>query len=611
MKNKKRFAHFLKHNERKRSFSDFLFFDTESYLVDNGKTIDMPLRLGVCVYVRREGKKITREKWYTFRTPDEFLNIIFKCLHGKNTLHIISMNLHHDIGVTNIINLLCEKGFTVTSMYLNGLTVIIRMRKNAVNICFEDGSNRLRGSIKRWGEILGIPKLQINDYNIVSDEELEIYCKRDVEILYKAHMHFFEFVQENDMGNESYTIAGQSFNAYRHRYMHRPIVIHDNEEALQLERLSYGGGRVSTFKVGTFTDGTFYYLDVNSMYPYVMKNKPYPYKLIAVLTKCSVPHLIRLCKDYAVIADVVISPTKPAIRRHTKDKTLYPCYPCRVVLTTPELNYCIMNDWIVAVNKVTVYEQDFIFTAYVDDLYNMRKRFKEENNDVYAEICKLMLNSLYGRFGIRSRSIVPLDTEIELLDGIDFVCGYKDKKIKGVYHIGDKFYTEIDAGEGDNSFPAIASTVTGYARMYLWSLIEIAGLENVYYTDTDSLITNEEGYKRLLPFVNPTELGYLKLEGIANYLQIRSRKDYTFGEITKLKGIPKDSQQLDDNTYIRIIWPKLRSTLSEPVFQYSLIRQKVHLYRQCYDGTVMPDGTVHPFTTPPPHLDKDPLTLYP
>ena len=65
-------------------------------------------------------------------------------------------------------------------------------------------------------------------------------------------------------------------------------------------------------------------------------------------------------------------------------------------------------------------------------------------------------------------------------------------------HIGNKI-VRIDNTDSNafDSFVAIASLVTAYARMYLVDLILKVGRENLYYVDTDSLIINKESLIKL------------------------------------------------------------------------------------------------------------------
>jgi len=61
--------------------------------------------------------------------------------------------------------------------------------------------------------------------------------------------------------------------------MKEKIYIHDQVTTSEFEREAYFGGRVECFRLGNFTDEFFYNIDVNSMFPSVMKENLYPVKL--------------------------------------------------------------------------------------------------------------------------------------------------------------------------------------------------------------------------------------------------------------------------------------------------------------------------------------------
>ncbi len=87
-----------------------------------------------------------------------------------------------------------------------------------------------------------------------------------------------------------------------------------------------------------------------------------------------------------------------------------------------------------------------------------------------------------------------------------------------------------------DSFVGIASFITSYARMKLIGLIKQAGRENCYYMDTDSLFVNEDGLRRLMPEIDPYELGKLKVEEFSDKSAFWAPKFYLFNDNLKCKG---------------------------------------------------------------------------
>ena len=153
--------------------------------------------------------------------------------------------------------------------------------------------------------------------------------------------------------------------------------------------------------------------------------------------------------------------------------------------------------------------------------------------------------------------------------------------------------------EARNSFVAIASHITAYARMKLWNAIVLAGRDNVFYCDTDSLYTNSEGYKRLKPLVDKLRLGALKVESRNKTMTIYGCKDYVLGRSATIKGIKKGSKKLTKNKYKQVRYLKFRSllrrgSLDAPIEE--LYRKELkRIYKK---GVITDSGYVIPFSFP-------------
>ncbi|GAI39892.1 unnamed protein product, partial [marine sediment metagenome] len=149
--------------------------------------------------------------------------------------------------------------------------------------------------------------------------------------------------------------------------------------------------------------------------------------------------------------------------------------------------------------------------------------------------------------------------------------------------------------EGYNSFAAISSEVTANARMMLWEFIEIAGRENVYYCDTDSLLVNQSGYERCAGIMHKTELGKLKLVQRSSKVTLRNVKDYTIGDKTKIKGISKLAKKVSDSEYITYQQVGVRSGMRNRNVNTMTWRRVPKKLKRIYEkGVVKHDELVYP-----------------
>ncbi|GAI95904.1 unnamed protein product, partial [marine sediment metagenome] len=259
-----------------------------------------------------------------------------------------------------------------------------------------------------------------------------------------------------------YTIGSTAMAAYLFSHYKTKIYIHNNKQAIDLERDSYRGGRTECFYLGELKDENYYILDVNSLYPFVMCNNSYPTKYKTLVRSVDISGLSDYLADYSVVAKVLIDTDEPvyAVRR---ERTIFPVGRFWVTLTTPELLYALEHNHIVKVESAVFYEQANIFKSYVDKFYKLRLKFKANFVAEYEELCKKMLNSLYGKFGQKAEVWEKIGECPNERDRVE-VC-----YIEGTHHssairylLGEIFRLE-GYEECFNSFPAIPSQVAAYA----------------------------------------------------------------------------------------------------------------------------------------------------
>lgn len=593
-------AHRLKANRNSEKPRQFIFFDTETTPVaDADDRVCHHLKLGVACYWRREDSHYReRVEWFTFTDPGGFWEWALSKVRKKSKLYLISHNLDFDLAVTQGYRRMRESGFKLLKFWEKPPARLLVWNDGNRTVCGMDNGNYFRGSLEEIGQSVGLEKLSV-DFAACTDEELEIYCKRDVEILLYLWQKWLAFAEENDLGNFMPTLAGQAFTAFRHRFMTHDIMIHDREDVSFLERQAYSGGRVECFFLGRKDGGRFYYLDINSMYPYVMRNNEYPVKLIGYRKDVGVDLLEKYLRDYCLVAKVRVKTSVALFPVKQDGKVFYPVGEFDCCLSTPEIREALSRCEVLKVYEVAVYEKANIFREYVDFFYAKRLEAKSRGDKVFSFFFKIMLNSLYGKFGQKSSEwevIGECDPDtVQVMKVVDAEDGrvYTVRMHNGIVE------RKVNPGEAYNSFPAIAAHVTAYARVYLWSLVEIAGVEHVYYIDTDSLFVDETGYYNLNAYLDDAELGLLKLEKTGDYIEVRAPKDYTFGKDVKHKGIRKNAEQVDVNRFVQDKWLGFASRLRlGNLDTYYVVKQEKSLSWRYTKGIVGKEGWVKPFCLP-------------
>lgn len=594
-KKNKRKAHYIRRSKNVRLPSRFIFFDVETYPVPSGKPMVLKLAYAVYWYIDKKTGVETIEWFDTTKSESLFDFIISKSVKYNN-LRVLSANIWFDCRVSGILTHLKASGWHCKQFFARGHTFIALFERGNYRIDLVNVQNYFNIPVVTIGKSIGKPKLKV-DFDRASMKDLRIYCKNDVDIIFTAFKALYYFIKDGKKGGIGYTIPSVAYSCYTHSFIPHNIAVHAEKDILDVERKAYFGGRCECFYIGKKSGEPYYKLDVNSMYPYVMRSCDYPVKLHKTGKNIPICDLAKIIDCYCYIAEVIVKTDKPVYAVRQNGKVIFPIGEFKTYLTTPSLLYALSQDHLKVIPFIIAYQKANLFKDYVDYFYTKRLAFMKEDNKAFSYICKILLNSLYGKFGQKSSTMLWEKKNEQENDFRQIIWQVQEQR----YYVHQSFFGLEQMiiqkeCEGLNSMPAIAAHVTDYARLYLWQLIEKAGIRNCFYVDTDSIIVNSEGYKRLKRFCCGKELGKLKVEATAKSFNIRGAKHYIFGSKRKIKGVPKKAVKLKGSRYKFQQFPTPLTELRQgikPTYQTETVIKKLS---GVYDkGIVTKSGRVNPF----------------
>ena len=610
---------FLGDRKRQTIPKHLLFLDTETSVIENDdKIIHFDYKLGVGIYVEldKTGDVKTR-KVYTPETKESFVKLIKDLAEKHKHLYVFAHNMGFDLRVLYAFKLLSAIGWDSEPPIINNMVFIYTCSKNKNKISFIDTANLGVRSVDQLGKDMGYDKLEV-DFNTVSDEELLTYCIRDTEILERFVLEYIRFIMEHELGAFKVTLASQALTGFRTRFMDESIWIHCNLGAINLERDAYYGGRTEAFRLGYIGEQKYYYIDVNSMYPYVMTHRPMPFQLLKPSDKAYNHPIEENVKDLYVIADVTINtdmndyplrltnkdteynklknPHNLEYPDSTSKRLIFPTGQFRTTLHLAELQQAVKHGHIVEVHRKALYTTNNPFDDYVKHFYDAKNKYGLEGNKTWRTIAKLFLNSLYGKFGQlqphrqnQGKQTEYAYTRIHIHDSI------KEIHYQELYWNYEKII-EYKQGETAFSNAAISGAITAYARMYLNDTRRLAGIENVYYMDTDSMIVNQEGFDNISHLIDSEKIGRWDIERTSRRLIIHGNKDYVLDGHTKHKGIQKTAIKKSFNLWRFlhfegfITWWKT-GAIGGARGEYRTKRRLGEYYK----GIVDNNGIIHPY----------------
>lgn len=575
----------------------FYFTDTETHRVKGEhNTLSFPYKLSTGVFLELDDNaNIKRRQTDRHTNAEEQIQSILCRATTRGTLYCIGFNIGFDVRVLNLPRVLTEMGWTSEPPILNNRIFLWTIRKDRKCVTFLDLANFGVLSLAKLGEEIGLPKGVI-DFDTCSVDKLMSYCENDTEILVRFTTQYIKFLRDNNLGSFKQTIASQALTTYRYRFMLKPIHIHNDERTLALERDGYHGARTECFFIGTKQDEMYHLLDVNSMYPYVMRNNTMPTKILRYQTEIPIKWLEARMQTKYNIARVVLSTDLPAYALYYRDKLVFPTGTFTTVLHQNELTYALEHGHITRVIECATYDKASIFDQYIDFFYQIKQEANDSNNTAWRLIAKLFMNALYGKFG---QQLIDRDEISHCGEDLVFrlpVFNRKTGEFFTEFAWFGTIYRETRGGETSFSFPGIAGAITSSARMELWSLLRLAGRENVLYCDTDSLMVNQEGYSRLSARLDASQLGSLSTQATASEVIIRGAKDYQFGAIDRTKGIPDSATQMNEESWHYLQFQGMVRWLNEGASGPPWAQETQRTRRSVYDkGQVFEDGSVLPF----------------
>ncbi len=370
---------------------------------------------------------------------------------------------------------------------INSSIGYLKISYNKKTIIFKDSYLILPKSLLKLTNDFDVKhkKLQM-DYDLgINDKRFYKYFENDL-------IGLFEILKEVDTTH--LTLASTSISVFLKQF-NRSKITNNFLNVDNIFREGYRGGRTEIFN---FKGKDLYYYDINSLYPYVMQKYKFPiikYNNFNFTTELTTNGLY-----YCYIT----TPSKihiPILSYKLDNKLIFPVgsfsgwYFGAELLKAKELGY------IIKIQRGYEFKTEYLFKDFVNHFYKIKKSATGSKR----EIAKLYLNSLYGKFGQKhyQKSYQLLKNDKYNKNDKDIVLNRK-YKLKSLPLI--LYYPYIHS--------EIAGMITSYARLELYYLIERAKPENIYYCDTDSIITSTK-------LKTSNEIGAVKLEHkIKNFIAL-------------------------------------------------------------------------------------------
>jgi hypothetical protein len=540
-----------------------------------------------------------------------FVNFFKQILELKEIKYIYAHNLSGFDGIFLLTQLIRFDAANVEPVLFNGKLMAIKFKTKNRTIVFKDSFLLLPMSLRQLCKSFGVSTYKshfpfnLSDINyvgefpsfeywsgITKDEYDSIkhqftiqskynndslwsfrgeaikYCNIDCKCLFDVLAKFNEllFIEFKLNIHGALTLPALAMKIYKIHYMPKDTIYQIHGTVEKDIRESYTGGAVDVYLPHNGVHQDFmsnerhrlYYYDVNSLYPFVMSSLEMPIgKPIAFEGD------IRSVEPeaYGFFYCKITSPKyleHPILQRRIKTqdgvRTIAGLGEWEGWISSFEIDNSLKYGYQFEIIKGYKFKTAIIFKEYVEKMYSLRMKYPKK--DPMNLIAKLLMNSLYGKFGMKSDTTVVEIYDSNNSDQMDKLHDNLDAYGETIqdYLKLDSYYLMVrssksyafqdestDQYHGLDVNICIASAITAGGRVWM-SQIKNDPKIKLYYSDTDSVIINRELNDTLVG----SELGKFKLEYTINRAVFLAPKVYGFittdgEEIVKVKGVTQKS----------------------------------------------------------------------
>ena len=545
-----------------RYIKRYLVFDVESHVtkVSDKKFAHKPfLWISQLIDLHSVKKPIVYGYNYHYTINEFHEHLIYQFTKTK-TLYLIAHNTNYDFTVSEMFVFMDNNNFTIDLYNPQREAFIIIAHSGDKKLIIIDNLNFFKGALDDIGLEIGFKKLKIPK-DTDSLDKWKIYCKQDVKIVTECLLALSKICKPYGMGDLRITRAKLAFDIFMSKFCKQGILLHKEEKVMSLEIDSYYGGRTEAFYQGVARKGLKYYVDFNSLYPSVMFKEQFSTRLRYYFKEISLDKLKSILDTHNVCARVMIKTDKPIYPYFAKDMLLFPVGTFVTTLSYPELKEAFDRKHIVKVYEGAAYYFGDLFSDYISHFHALKQKYKVDKKPAFRYFAKLMLNSLYGKFGQHIPQLVWTGEKSDKRFELAYVIDHNLNREYTERTLNYRVYAETKRQISKYSSPIITAEITSYARLKLWKMLEKAGLEHCYYCDTDSIILDKYGYRKLKKYIKDGLLGFLELEKTSSYCEIFGLKDYKFGSSVRHKGVPNDAEEIELNKFKFMQWTTINQSL--------------------------------------------------
>jgi DNA polymerase family B len=552
--------HYITTNDQTRVPRSIVVLDTEAreHRITGGH--EQEWRLAVAwFYKTRKGRKQHEHQSVFYRPIDLWGAVSDHCGRSGRTV-VWAHNLGYDARISSCFVELPQLGWSLAAHNIAPRGTWLVWKRERATLTMVDTASVWPLPLATIGQWFGLGKPDLPSQDD-SDEAWVHRCKADVAITRTAVMTYLDWIESADMGNWQLTGAGQSWSAFRHKFMRHNLLVHGDEDALAAERRAMWTGRCEAYWHGTIGYQVVHEWDLQAAYARCARDLAVPVRLLGPMPPSHDWARTLFDSSVALLAEVSVTTDVPTVPCLHDGRILWPTGTFQTTLWDVEIKAAIDDGATVTVKRGWLYRTAPALRDWADWVLAIVDPANHDAPPWLVAIVKHWSRALIGRFAMRYSQwerwaqMPHLGAERRTL--IDEIEG----ATYDLMHVGADLWRETGTTEWAQSMPAITGYVMAVCRIRLWRIIQQMPSGSVLYADTDSLILTDS-WKNAADELCHLSVGEgLRLKTSYRGFSILGPRMILTGTKIRMAGVPILAERVGRHDFAGIVWESLDMAL--------------------------------------------------
>lgn len=566
--------HYIKPNETTRVPRRLIFVDTEAHKDPVPLGHEQRWAIAVACYRDQRPDRKAVERWGTYDDPDMLWAEVDAWCGKSGRTVLWTHNLGYDARISECLLILPKLGWSLVAHNLIGKGTWLTWRRGRATLVMVDSTSVFPMELIKLGPLVGLAKLQLPDA-LARGVGLYSRCWRDVEILRKAILEYLQWIEVEDLGNWQFTGAGQSWATFRHRFMDKRLLVHDDQPALAAERRAMWTGRCEAYWHGELDFQVVHEWDLSLAYPRIAKDFNVPVRLLGPMPLDYDWRRALGSKTTGLLARCTVTTEVPVVPTEHDGRILWPVGTFETTLWDPEISEAIAAGADIRVEEAWLYYKAPALKRWAEWIMEELDSLGDPDSHWKYPVLKHQARALIGRFAMtytKWEEYAYAPTESVLAHS---VYDATTEETFRVVQIGRTMWRDTGTTEWGESMPMVTGYVQSLARVRLWRIQQAAPEGSILYADTDSVLVTDMHSKYLDAIARAHPEWGLRLKRSWQGFAVWGPRQIRTGASVRVAGVSRHAVRTDRRTLRGEVWETLEGALARGHASQVVIRDRV------------------------------------